>query len=115
MSKKVKRIRIGDKEYSLNDIWRLCRKMWADIKDESNITKAKHAWLEKHGFMTNDITACCFFCEWGKVCDPDDHCNACPGKMVNSWFGCCNKTYHYYSKPRKFEAKIKVLDLKRVH
>ena len=120
MSKKVKRIRIGDKEYSLNDIWRLCRKMWADIKDEPNIIiEAKKEWLEKHGFVANDVASGCFFCTWAVThCNTGSSgsfCDHCPGRMVDSQFNCTHEIYHYYYKPRKFEVKIKALDLKRVH
>ncbi len=114
MNEKVKRIRIGDKEYSLNDIWRLCRKMWADIKDESNIDDAKKEWLKKHGF--SGVKAYCFFCTWAATHrNISNFCAVCPGKMVNSRFDCVHETYHYYYKPQKFEAKIRALDLKRVH
>ncbi len=115
MSKKVKRIKIGKKEYSLNDIWRLCRKMWADIKDESDIIRAKEKWLKKHGFEDDVLVSDCFFCEWGKTYDFNNCCDACPGRMVNFRFVCTNKTYHYSKRPQKFEVAITALDLKRVH
>ncbi len=115
MSKKVKRIKIGKKEYSLNDIWRLCRKMWADIKDEPDILRAKEKWLEKHGFEGIAIASDCFFCEWADAQDSFSGCDACPGRMVNPQFNCVEKTYHHWTKPQKFEAEITALDLKRVH
>lgn len=115
MSKKVKRITISGKEYTLNGIWRLCRKMWADIKDKPETIGAKRAWLQKHGFEPKDIMAYCFFCEWAtQIVSPNmDLCSACPGRAVAPRFECTCNSYHYRDKPKKFEAKLKALDLKR--
>ena len=120
MSKKVERIRIGKKLYSLNDIWRLCREMWADIKDEHNILTAKDAWVKKQGFGRNRITSACFFCHWAAKQHNQFHpnreiCDFCPGRAVSPSFNCCNDNYYYRQKPKKFEAKIRALDRKRIH
>lgn len=129
MTKKVKRIKIGKKMYSLNDIWRLCRKMWDDIKDEPRIFLAKDTWLEKHEFIlidkdkvVNNVEGSCFFCEWAKQeynrvprAWSNTHCSFCPGRIVSPYFDCCCSTYHFRGKPKKFAAQIKALDLKRIH
>jgi len=117
MSKRVKRIEIGKKLYSLNDIWRLCWRMAQDIKYATeDIPKAKRPWLKSHGFNPAHVRNTCFFCEWAlqqKVPPGNTFCDGCPGKMVSPRFHCCRKSYHYCRKPKKFAAKIQALDIKR--
>lgn len=115
MSKKVRRIKIRDKEYSLNDIWRLCLKMWKDIHTTNKlIPDIKRKWMEAHGF-SDDVRADCFFCEWNDQNEEydTDKCSACPGKLVSKRFSCVNDSYHYRWEPRKFYRKILWLDKKR--
>lgn len=112
---KVQRITIGDKEYSLNDIWKLCLKMWQDVKDSQSIGSAKNAWLRANGFNPNNIWASCFFCEWDiqNRLSGESVCEHCPGKLVSPRFSCENPSYDWVNKPKKFEKKIRALDQKR--
>ena len=124
MSKKVKRITIGNKEYSLNDIWRLCLKMWKDIHNEVDgygilIHKSKIDWMEDNGFRF--LTCNCFFCEWTKQTGGDilgTKCPKCPGNMVSKSFHCEYRKGHkdelfYEEHPEKFYKKPLALDKKR--
>jgi len=112
MSKKVERIRIGNKYLSLNDIWRLCLKMWKEIKDEYSI-EAKKKWLRRHGFNPEKVQAGCFFCEWSNQHDCGNDCIDCPGKLVDKKFDCSDGSYSYCYEPKKFYRKIAALDEKR--
>lgn len=116
MTKKVDRITIGNKKLSLNDIWRLCLKMWKEIHKEFLIVSAKQEWLKENGFNSDIICASCFFCEWAKQNennDINDFCIMCPGKLVSKRFQCENISYKYSRKPTAFYKKLLQLDKKR--
>ncbi len=92
----------------LDRSWKNCLRMWKWIsenwKEGDNIVAMKRRWLVKNKFDANSINAYCFFCDYRF--DESFGCELCPGKLVNLRFYCQNKTYDYYSKPKKFYAKL---------
>ncbi len=118
----MERIQIGNKKYSLNQIWKLCIKMWKYVVEQNKrVISAKEDWLKNNDFELFDVDSDCFFCEWTKQMidkipddyDVDNRCQLCPGRLVDKKFDCCGSKYHYLRHPRKFLKKVLVLNKKR--
>lgn len=127
--KRVQRIKVGNKDLSLNDVWRLCLKMWKfvvkNIGPEKNkwdmidgVENLKRRWCLKNGFKSLDSN--CFFCAWAVECSKEAtlqfwaaRCTTCPGKLADRKFDCFNWSYRYSTKPHAFYKKLLKLNKKR--
>lgn len=103
---------------TLNQTWKNCLRMWKWIdktwKPGMNVLNLKREWLKK--WMPDlDLICDCFFCKYQvDEANPGGYkCSSCPGRLVSSRFHCCNITYVYRDKPKKFYQKLLQLDVKR--
>ncbi len=92
----------------LDRSWKNCLRMWKWIsknwKKGDSVPAMKCKWLQKNKFVADDISFNCFFCDY--ISNNSKLCDSCPGTLVHPQFYCQNKTYDYYSKPKKFYAKL---------
>ena len=106
---------------TLDKAWKICLSMWEDIHKDGNVDINKIQWMAEHGYE-GKFRGDCPFCEYAKrACsaavarndyEPLDKwwCDYCPGRKVDKTFGCHNKKYHHFNKPKAFYKKLLELD-----
>ncbi len=94
-------------------VWKLCIEMWDWIAemiragDERNIDDLKDVWCEQYGY---ELEMSCFFCD-----KAEGYCEQCQGTTIDPTFMCHGEsTYHYYTDPLKFHAKLHRMNDKRL-
>ncbi len=106
------------KRLTLNYVWAECIKMYTYVVkkkqagDYRTVSELKTAWVNRHGYKSNELNSDCFFCEYDEHHQPVVRCNCkfCPAAMVDENFHCVNIEYEWRTKPDLFLKEILILD-----
>lgn len=99
-------------EKTLDEIWDSCLKLWkyiANSKKRINVSTLKKEWFVKNDLQNIDIMNYCYFCEYS-----EGDCGKCPAVLVDSTFDCMCDEYSCFYERKKFYAKLKELNKKRL-
>lgn len=108
------------KKMTLGETWENCLSMWQwvakQIEDESKkgVILLKRQWAEAHGFVSGEIEADCFFCEYASQNNGGwPGCSKCPGKKIEPHFDCDYGDCQWKETPVAFYNKLVGLNKKR--
>jgi hypothetical protein len=81
-------------------MWRWIAKVWVKGKD---VEKLKRRWLRDNGFTASPLSSNCFFCNY---ITSAEHCDGCPGRLVDSSFSCFREAYNFEQNPPAFYREL---------
>ena len=106
------------KRLTLNYVWAECIKMYTYVTkkraagDSRSVKRLKQAWLNRHGYKTDELNSDCFFCEYDERHQPlvRNNCNWCPAELIDSSFSCGNEPFKWFKFPGLFLKELLRLD-----